>query len=152
MSDSLTPRQSKSLYRLYMTNRTLSLVFNSINFLSYAYVGTLLIKNPQKHLAILSFCFGFAALAYVVQYTLLLTNGHQNTDATNILSTANNILFCVGHWKFVFQFFIGAIDTKSILWNGIEWHIRKISHYKQPLDWVVTTLIILSMMACYFDY
>ncbi len=146
-----TPRQSKELYRLYLTNIYSVAVFSTLNFLSYAYVVTLLIKKPQQHLAILSFCFGFAALAYAVEYTLFLTNGHQETVAINTLGTASDILFCVGHWKFVFQFCIGAIDTKSVLWNGNEWHIRQISHYKQPIDWAVTTLIIMSMLACYFD-
>jgi hypothetical protein len=134
-----------------MTDFYSGLVFNILNFLSYAYVGTLLIKKPQQHLTILCFCFGFAALTDVVLQTLYLTNGYQITEGVIILGTANCILFSVGHWKFVFQFFIGAIDTKNILWNGIEWHIQKISHYKQPIDWVVTTLIVLSMLACFFS-
>ncbi len=103
-------------------------------------------------MAVLSFCFGFAALANVVFYTLLLTNGFQYTVALTILNTVNIILFCVGHWKFVFQFFIGAIDTKNVLWSGSEWHTRYISLYKQPINWVVTTLIILSFLACFFNY
>ncbi len=151
MSDTLTPRQSKALHRLFLTDIYSALVFNTLNCLSHAYVGTLLIKNPQQHLAMLSFCFGFTALANAVWYMLYLTNGNQSTESVNTLITANNILFCVGHWKLVFQFFIGAIDTKNVLWNGNEWHIRHISHYKQPIDWVVTTLIILSMLACYFS-
>ena len=101
-------------------------------------------------MALLCFFFGFAALTLVIWYTLVLTTGYQNPKVLNILWTANNILFCVGHWKFVFQFFVGAIDTKNILWNGIEWHIRQIRHYKVILDWVVTTIIILSFLVWYF--
>ena len=134
-----------------MTDIYSAAVFNIINCLSYAYVATKLIKNPQQHLVILCFCFGLAALANSVWYIIYLTNGNQQTtEAVNILSTANNILFCVGHWKFVFQFFVSAIDTKNIMWNGTDWHIRQIILFKVPLDWVVTTLIILSFLACFF--
>lgn len=83
---------------------------------------------------------------------LLLINGGEYTLTYNILGTANYILFAVGHWKFVFQFFVGAIDTKNMLWESNEWHIGQIIHNKKLYDWVVTIIIILSFFACYLNY
>ena len=150
MTDTLTPRQDQELNRFNTTDFYFGTVFNTINCLSYAYVATKLIKNPQQHLAILCSCFGLAALVQSAWYIIYLTNGNHTTEALNILNIANDIFFCVGHWKFVFQFFVSAIDTKNIMWNGTDWHIRQIILFKVPLDWVVTTLIILSFLACFF--
>jgi hypothetical protein len=52
----------------------------------------------------------------------------------------------------VFQFFVGAIDTKNMLWESNEWHIGQIIHNKKLYDWVVTIIIILSFFACYLNY
>jgi hypothetical protein len=61
-------------------------------------------------LTILCFCFGFAALAWAAIDILLLKNKNQyDTAEFAILSTDNNILFSVGYWKFVWQFFISTI-------------------------------------------
>ena len=51
------------------------------------------------------------------------------------ITTAKNISFFVGHWKFVLQFFMGAIETKHIIWNGINWHIDQIRARRVALDW-----------------
>jgi hypothetical protein len=40
----------------------------------------------------------------------------------------------VGHFKFVFKFFVGAIDIKNILWNGIDWHAQKVKESSQIID------------------
>ena len=148
MSETLTPRQIQEMNRFYTTDNFSGEALNLINLVSYSYVAIKLIKNPQTHLVILCVFFGSAALAEAGAYTLYLINVGQYSEAVSILASANLILFCVGHWKFVFQFFVSAVDTKNILWNGTEWHIRQIILYKGPLDWVVTTLIILSMLAC----
>ncbi len=98
-------------------------------------------------MVILCFFFGTAVLADAVSDILLLTNNKDQFTAADIrLTTAGNILFCLGHWKFVWQFFIGAIDTKSILWNGISWHLEKISNYRVPVDYGVSAFIIISLL------
>jgi hypothetical protein len=98
-------------------------IFNWINFITFTYVGFQLRKNPQRHLIILCFCFGMAALINTIEYTLVLT-GNLPQELYVIAWTGNYIFFCAGHWKFVFQFFVGAIDTRSILWSGVEWHTQ----------------------------
>lgn len=107
-------RQEQVIRRLGMTGMYGALVFDSINFVSFAYVGSKLIRNPQQHLVILCFCFGTAALAYTVADTLRVAKDDQ--FYTHTLTTVNDILFCMGHWKFVFQFYVSAADTKIILW------------------------------------
>jgi hypothetical protein len=124
MSDQMTQRQQQIVHRLGYTDFYTDTVFNLINAATFAFVGYKQIKNPQRHLVILCFLFGTASLAWAVSDILLLTNNNdQFTASVAILGAAGNISFCVGHWKFVWQFFIGAIDTKSILWNGISWHL-----------------------------
>ena len=150
MTDTLTPRQIKTLTQFATTDICSAAIFNIINLVSYVYVSMQLIKNPQTHLATLCFFFGLASLADAIYFNLDLINGNPHPEALNILAATHNIFFCVGHWKFVFQFFVGAIDTKNILWNSTDWHIRQIILYKVPLDWVVTTLITLSFLACFF--
>jgi hypothetical protein len=113
-------------------------------------VGYKQIKNPQRHLVILCFLFETAALAGAIYSILEFTNNHDEfTTAAAILSTVNNNSFCLGHWKFVWQFFIGAIETKSILWNGISWHLEKVSNYRVPLDWGVSAFIIISFLGVF---
>ena len=58
-----------------MTDRYVKIVFDYINTATFAYVGIKLIKNPQVHLVILCFCFGFAALANSIMDTLYQANG-----------------------------------------------------------------------------
>jgi hypothetical protein len=102
------------------------MMFNYINLLTFAYVGYRLVRNPQRHLIVLCLCFGTAALSEAIYWTLVNTNKSHHTHysvAVPIASTATNIFFCVGHWKFVWQFVLGAIDTKNIMWHGIPWQI-----------------------------
>ncbi len=89
MSDTLTPRQHQVLHRLFMADLYSSMVFNFINSASFAFVATKQIKNPQRHLTILCFCFGFAALAQAVSDAIFSTNGHLNNEAGNILYAAS---------------------------------------------------------------
>ena len=67
-----------------------------------------------------------------------------------MLYTANSISFCVGHWKFVLQFFMGAIDAKSILWKGINWHVEQIRDIRVALNWGGSLLITLSFILSWF--
>ena len=83
-------------------------------------------------------------------YALYLTNNNQLTVTGNILNTASIISFCVGHWKFVLQFFLGAIDTKSIFWKGINWHIEQIRLRRVSLDWGGSLFITLSFALTLF--
>jgi hypothetical protein len=98
------------------------LVCDSINLASFAYVGYKLIRNPQKHLVVLCFCFGTAAAAFVVQDSLYFTSGLKVTQTVSILVGVHNILFSVGHWKLVFQFFVSAVDTNVIMWKSVDWN------------------------------
>jgi hypothetical protein len=151
----MTQRQQQIVDRLGLTDHYSDLVFNLINAATFAYVGYKQIKNPQRHLVILCFLFGTAALTSVVEEILLITKNKNNPNfdspqaAVAILNTAGNISFCVGHWKFVWQFFISAIDTKRILWNGISWHLEKIRHFRVKVDWSVSAFIIISLLASF---
>ncbi len=106
--------------------------FDLINAATFAYVGYKQIRSPQRHLVILCSLFWTAALAVAAYDILLLTS---------------NIILCVGHWKLVWQFFIGVIDTKSIIWNGISWHLKKISHYRILVDWIARAFKAISLLA-----
>ncbi len=127
----MTQSQQQIIYRLYETDNYSNTVFSLVNLATFAYVGYKQIKNQQRHLVILCFLFGTSALASAFEIILLLTNNDNYSTAANaILNTAENISFCMGNWKFVWQFFISAIDTKRILWNGISWYLKKISNYR----------------------
>ena len=103
MSDQITERQQQIIHRLGLTDGYSDMIFNLINAVTFAYVGYKQIKNPQSHLVILCFFFGTATLSYAVEEILILFDGFNHFTAANvILGNANNILFCVGHWKFVF--------------------------------------------------
>ena len=105
-------------------------------------------KRSKIHKGIYSYC----APALELRHYLMLseTLSITRTKAKIILYSASAISFCVGHWKFVLQFFLGAIDTKSIFWKGINWHIEQIRLRRVSLDWGGSLFITLSFALTLF--
>jgi hypothetical protein len=48
------------------------------------------------------------------------------------------------------QFFIGAMDTKQIMWKGINWHIEQLRTWRVALDWAGALVITFSFVLSWF--
>jgi hypothetical protein len=65
------------------------------------------------HLAVICFFLGAAALSYTIVDTMRVVSGKW---LYLTLLNISEILFGIGHWKFVMIYFVSAVDTKNIFW------------------------------------
>ena len=98
---------------------------------------------------ILLACFWTAVLCSATADVFDLLDKLSNEVYTP-LAVINGIAFSIGHWKFVFQYFCGSIDTKAIIWRGVERHAEETLNFRNRVGFGVSLIIFLSYLGILF--